>query len=161
MGKGRSKRVETLGALDRPERLLLWGLRAIAIGRSECPGLAHAFFAAWGYRGGQVLGACYVLVKCIALSGRRRLSVHVPGCNAMTPDEAGVLKVIAAAQVPDGDDALLRSRLRRLVESEPEEALVSAVLDVGQALKESGCILVSGSSSPDGASPQSRLATIH
>jgi len=126
--------------LDRPEHLLVWALRAIAIGNADCPLLDKTFAAACGPLGAEALSAYVLLVRAISLSGRRRLRVHAPGCPCVSSDEVAVVGVVAAAQASmrEGDETLLKMRLRFLVEGEANEAIVFAAQAIGRMLERRG-----------------------
>ena len=129
-----------LADLTRPEHLLIWALRAIAVGNGDCPLVARTFDKACGRLGGQAMHAYFALVKYIGMTGRRRLRVHTPGCPCVSVDETAIVGVVAAAQsdAPDGGESLLKMRLRFLVEGEPHEAFLSAARAVAQAFKVAG-----------------------
>src|SRR5580698_9147920 len=84
-------------AVVEPERLLVWALRAMAVGRGDCPGLLRAFSDACGRMGGPALHAYFVLVKSIGMTSRRRLRVLFPSCPDFTFDERAIVGVVAAA----------------------------------------------------------------
>lgn len=134
---------ESLEDLSRPEHLLVWALRAIGVGRGDCPLLAQTFTRALGPRGPEVFGAYLVLVKSIALTSRRRLAVHVPGCPCLGADELAVLGIVAAAQdEPHAAHAsLLQMRLRFLIAGEPKDVILRAARIVAHALEMKGHIL--------------------
>jgi len=89
---------ETIQALSRPEHLLVWALRAIAVGRGDCPLVAQTFAKACGPMGGHALQAYFTLIKFIGMTGRRRLRVHTPGCPCVSTDETAIVGIVAAAQ---------------------------------------------------------------
>jgi hypothetical protein len=123
--------------LSRPEHLLVWTLRAIALGNEDCPIVASTFRRVCGREGDEALQAYSVYVSLIA---RRRLRVHVPGCACVGRDELAVVAVIAAAQssLHDLDEAPLRGRLVALVGRDPDEALLFVAQSIARLLSESG-----------------------
>lgn len=135
-----SDTTETLEDLSRPEHLLVWALRALAVGHGDCPLVGRTFDKACGARGGQALTAYLALVRYIGLTGRRRLQVHVPGCPCVSTDEKAIVGVVAAAQdsLAGAGEDLLKMRLRFLVEGEPHPAFILAAQTVAQALKLNG-----------------------
>ena len=135
-----SDEIETLEDLSRPEHLLVWALRAIALGHGDCPLIARTFDKACGPMGGRAMVAYFALVKYIGMTGRRRLQVHTPGCPCVSVDETAIIGVVAAAQHPDRgtDESLLKMRMRFLVEGEPHEAFLTAARAVAGAFEASG-----------------------
>ncbi len=129
-----------LQKLSRPEHLLVWALRAIAVGHGDCAVVARTFAHACGEMGAEALQSYVVLVKYIGMTGRRRLRVHVPGCACVSLDETAIVGVVAAAQhsLRDGDDALLKMRLRFLLETEPKEVFLFAAQAVATILDACG-----------------------
>jgi len=134
--------IGSLEDLGRPEHLLVWALRAIAIGHGDCPLVSRTFAKACGPLGGQALAAYFALVRYIGMTGRRRLQVHLPGCPCVSVDETAVVGVIAAAQHPGcgSGETLLGMRMRFLVGGEPHEAFLSAARAVAGVLAASGHI---------------------
>ena len=130
----------TLRDLSRPEHLLVWALRAIAVGHGDCALVGRTFTHACGEMGGEALQSYVVLVKYIGMTGRRRLQVHVPGCPCVSLDETAIVGVVAAAQhsLREGNDALLKMRLRFLLESEPKEVFLFAAQAVATILDACG-----------------------
>ena len=133
---------QTLQELSRPEHLLVWALRAIAIGHEDCPLLCQTFNRTCGPMGWQALTAYGILVKTIGMTGRRRLCVHVPGCQCVGEDEKAIVGVVTAAQesLDRCDERRLRSLLQRLIEREPAESLVFAAQAVARILESSGLL---------------------
>jgi hypothetical protein len=126
--------------LIRPEHLLVWTLRAIAIGQGDCPRLSQAFEAACGPQGSHALMTYFALVRMIGVTGRRRLRLHAPGCLCLSADERAILAVIAAAQdgLRTGDTARLKAHLRWLVEGEPDQTFIHASNVVAHILQANG-----------------------
>ena len=52
-----SDEIETLEDLSRPEHLLVWALRAIALGHGDCPLIARTFDKACGPMAGRIPGS--------------------------------------------------------------------------------------------------------
>lgn len=88
-------------SLDRAPHTLLMGLRMIVVGRAECPVLRRMFVELCGPSGDEALTSLFVIVKLVAFRSRRRLSVHAPGCPAISSDELIFLSALAAAQRPE------------------------------------------------------------
>lgn len=155
---------DTIQNLTRPEHLLVWALRAIAIGHDDCPLLGQIFERACGPMGVPALGAYGILVKTIGMIGRRRLRVHVPGCPCVSLDEMAIVGVVAAGQqsLTHGDETLLRLRLQFLVESQPAESLIFTAQAVARMLEAGGCRLPTAPS-PKPAAYEGRpnLTTVH
>ena len=124
----------------QPEALLVWAIRALAVGRGDCPCLLRAFGDACARMGPPVLHAFFVLVKSIGMTSRRRLCVLYPGCPDTTFDERAIVGVVAAALecLDHTDESLLRMRLRFLVEGEPDPNTLFAARAVAQIFAASG-----------------------
>jgi len=135
--------VWTIQDLDRPEHLLVWALRTIAVGQANCPLLDKTFAAACGPVGPEALAAYFLLVRSISASGRRRMRVHAPGCACVSLDEIAVVGVVAAAQasIRDADETLLKMRLGFLVDATASEAIVFSAQALGRILERSGHVL--------------------
>ncbi len=127
-----------LSDLTQAEHLLVWSLRAMAVGHGDCPTLGRTFDRLCAPAGPAALQAYSVLVQLIGLSSRRRLKVHVPGCICLGHDETAVVGVVAAARqaLDDGDDNLLRLRLGFLAQSGSVSTLCTAALAVAEALRQ-------------------------
>jgi hypothetical protein len=123
-----------------PERLLVWALRAMAVGRGDCPCLLRAFGDACGRMGAPALHAYFVLVKSIGMTSRRRLRVLYPNCAHVTFDERAIVGVVAAAleSLHHTDETVLRTRLRFLVDGEPDPNTLFAARAVAQIFAASG-----------------------
>ncbi len=134
-----------------PERLLVWAIRAMAIGRGDCPCLLRAFSDACGRMGPPVLRAYFVLVRSIGMTSRRRLRVLYPGCSDTTFDERAIVGVVAAALDPMDrtDETLLRMRLRFLVDGEPDPNTLFVARAVAQIFAASGHALALDIHRPD------------
>ena len=157
---------ETIEDLSRPEHLLVWALRAIAIGRGDCPLVAQTFTKACGPMGGHALHAYFVLIKFIGMTGRRRLRVHTPGCPCVSTDETAIVGVVAAAQesIRASNETLLKMRLGFLVEGEPQQAYMFAAQAVARIFEASGHVLplhldTCGQRPAEGCTP--RLRVVH
>jgi hypothetical protein len=126
-----------------PERLLVWALRAMAVGRAGCPGLQRAFTDACGRMGVPALHAYFVLVKSIGMTSRRRLRVLYPSCPHSTFDERAIVGVVAAAleSLQHTDESMLKTRLRFLVDGDPDPNTLFAARAVAQIFAASGHML--------------------
>jgi len=126
--------------LTESEHLLLWALRAMAIGGGDCPALRHAFVRAGGPLGEEALACLFVAVKHLAFTGRRRLSVHVPGCRTISRDEQLLLQAFAAvpAVEADGWGGELCRRLAQIVGGPADPVLRRAVAAAGRLLPACG-----------------------
>jgi hypothetical protein len=142
-----------LSNLSRPEHLLVWAMRAIALGREDCPIVVEMFQRSCGARGEEVLQAYSIFVKYVAMTSRRRLQVHAPGCPCVGPDERALMAVLAAAQrsLEDLDEEPLHSRLWALI-GRRDESLLQVAQRIGQLLRLSGLVLATASAAlaPEG-----------
>jgi hypothetical protein len=129
--------------LSRPEHLLVWSLRAIALGNEDCPIVVNTFRRICGREGDEALQAYCVFARYVSLIARQRLRVHVPCCPCVGRDELAVVAVIAAAQssLNDLDEAPLRTRLCALVGRDPDEALLFVAQSIARLLASSGLSL--------------------
>lgn len=132
-----------LGELDPAEHLLIWGLRAMAVGRGDCPALGQTFGRLCGSMGQAVQQGHFILVRMIGMGARRRIQVHAPGCPCVGADETAVVGLVAAAQLAlrEGDDSLLRLRLDFLVGQRLADTVRSAAMGLAQAMSQGGCEL--------------------
>lgn len=137
--------VETVEDLTRPEHLLVWSMRVIALGHEECPLLSRAFQQMCGVHGLQALQTHLIFVKYVAMTAERRLQVHVPGCICLGSDEAAALAVVAAAQqsIRDRDEGGLRQALRELTGPRADESLILVAQALARLLDASGLVLPS------------------
>ena len=134
---------ESVHELTAPEHLLVWAMRAIALGREDCPVVVKTFRRACGANGDQVLQAYAVFARYVALTAQKRLKVHVPGCPCMSADEASMLAVVAAAQssLHTLDEQALKDQLARLAGRQAEDSLLIVAQSIGQLLEASDLIL--------------------
>ena len=135
-----SDRIERLVDLEKPEHLLVWTLRAVAFGRSDCPLLSRTYDATFGREGAHAFGAYFVLVRHVTQHARRKIRVHAPGCPSVCADELAIVGAVAAAQasLEEKDETLLRMRLGFLVNGEVCEAAVFSAQHIGQILQSHG-----------------------
>ena len=63
----------SLEDLDSGERLLVWSLRAMAVGHGDCPLMEQTFGRLCGPMGPAVLQAHFILMKLIGMTSRRPL----------------------------------------------------------------------------------------
>ncbi len=151
---------EDVRDLRRPEHLLVWALRAIAVGHADCPAVRQAFNAACGPSGDMARMGYFLLVRQIGVTGKRRLKLHMPGCICLSPDERSIVAVVAAAQdaIRTGDESRLRAHLRWLTEGEPPQTFLNVAREVAGALQDSGHRLPLRMASPP---PERTGFTVH
>lgn len=153
--------------LDQAEHILLWAIRAIAIGRSDCAGLRHAFRDLCGPVGDEALTTLFVLVKQLAFRSRRRLRLHAPGCSGISGDELMLLAAVAAAQGPVRDGAILPEApwLSQLIGAEADSSLIASARALAGLLARSGCRLIAGELRRPGAAalrpPEAEARVLH
>lgn len=125
--------------LSRAEHLVLRAVRAFVVGRGDCLTLRHTLAALCGAQTDQTLGALMVAVRLLALRSRRRLSVHLPGCGAISGDELMLLAALAAAQARAGGSGRPACPwIARLIGAPADPSLCAAFEAVGQLLAASG-----------------------
>jgi hypothetical protein len=127
------------------ERLLVRTIR-LAARDIRCAALAREFEDACGPSGAEAFRALECFLQQLALHGRRRLALSVPGERRLTTDEALILDVFAHAQAEDY--RALDERLTRLAGARPPVSLGGAVCLVAQALGMAG-LLLRASLAPD------------
>ena len=126
--------------LMRGEQLMLWSLRAVALGHSECPALRRAFHVALGSTAEEAFVALFVAVRTLGWCARGKLRLHVPGCDGVSGDERRLLGLFAGAQhaLTDGDEGPVRRRLDAMIEPRLAEGLLSILQTVASALEVNG-----------------------
>ncbi|MGC1302114.1 MAG: hypothetical protein WA840_07055 [Caulobacteraceae bacterium] len=134
---------DDFSGLERTEQLIVWTLRAIAIGHGECPTLRRMFGLTFGAGADDAFLGFFVTVRTLGWCGRRKLRLHVPGCMAVSPDERIILALFAEAQasLADGDESGVRARLAYLLDSRATEAVLLSLQTVASTLEASGCAL--------------------
>ncbi len=152
----------SLGDLDPAEHLLVWSLRAMAVGHGDCPALEQAFARLCGPMGPAAQQAHFILVRMIGVGARRRMQAHAPGCPCVGADETAVVGLVAAAQqaLRLGDDSLLRLRLGFLVGQGSADTVRCAALGLAQVLNHCGCELPVRMESSGRGEP-GRLRVVH
>jgi hypothetical protein len=130
-------------SLARAEQLTLWSLRAIALGHAECPALRRALHVALGSSAEEAFTSLFVAVRTLGWCARRRLRLHVPGCDGVSDDERRLLALFAAAQhaLADGDEGEVRRQLDALVEPPLTEGFLMTLQTVASALEVNGYTL--------------------
>ena len=126
--------------LARGEQLMVWSLRAIALGHADCPALQRALQVALGSSAEEAFTALFVAVRTLGWCARRRLRLHVPGCDRVSEDERGLLALFSAAQTAlvNGDEGEVRSRLEALIETSATAGLLMTLQTVTSALEVNG-----------------------
>ncbi len=140
--------------LARGEQLMLWSLRVIALGHADCPALQRALQVALGSSAEEAFTALFVAIRTLGWCARRRLRLHVPGCDCVGEDEASLLSLFAAAQhaLVDGDEHEAFVRLEALIEPSATPGLLMTLQTVTSALEVNGYPLP-GRASPSVAPP--------
>jgi hypothetical protein len=138
-----AERPEPIQALSRPEHLLVWTLRAVALGHEDDPVVIRTFRQACGEHGPKTLDAYCAFVRCVGMAADRRLTVHAPGCPCVSDDERALVACIAAAQgsLTRLDEARLTRRLEDLMGRHPGEALIFLAQAIGRFLFDAGLTL--------------------
>ena len=157
----------TTGALELgyAEHLLLQAVRAMAIGRGDCPMIQRSFADACGPLANQAMTALFVLVKQLAWKSGRRLALHVPGCRRISGDELMLLRAFADAQAVahTQTDARLDEQLGRLLGRAPDPSIRASIRMVAYLLSLNGHSLTCQETSVGARSAQSPPAgaTLH
>lgn len=126
--------------LLRGEHLVLFGLRAIALGHADCPVLTRTFRGLLGSDADDALMHMLAFVRVVGGAGARRVRLHPPGCCGVSPDERRVLGVVAAAQASlyAADETALREAMEALLGLPASEPCLFAAQAVAAALTLSG-----------------------
>lgn len=126
--------------LGRGEQLILWSLRAIALGNAESPALRRAFEVALRSCAEEAFAALFLVVRLIGWGGRRRLRLQAPGCACVSDDETELLALFAEAQrtIEAADETALRRRLGELVETRLQACVLASLQTVACALEVNG-----------------------
>jgi hypothetical protein len=124
-------------ALARGEQLIVWSLRAIALGHAECPALRRTFEVALGSSAEEAFAALFLAVRTLGWGATRKLRLHTPGCACVSADEREVVALLALAQ--EGvDEASLRRRVAALVSPPLHETFIDNLQAVASALEVHG-----------------------
>jgi hypothetical protein len=129
--------------LTRPEQLIIWTLRTVAVGHGECPMVRRMFGHSFGAGADDAFMGFFIAVRTLGWCGRRKLRLHVPGCMAVSPDEREIVALFAEAQasLTEGDETEVRARLAHLVDSGAAEAVLLSLQTVAGALEACGYTL--------------------
>lgn len=125
--------------LSQGEHMLLWAFRAHAFGVGGCGLVRRQFDQACGLAGAEALNGLAVFVRELALHGRRRVSLGVPGSYRLSRDEQLILALFAAAQ--GRDYPRLEAHLVWLVGGEPHALFGAAAALVAEAFEMNGLLL--------------------
>lgn len=120
------------------ERLLIGAVRRLAR-QSGCAGAQAHFEQACGWAGAEACRMLEAFVQQLALHGRRRLVLSLPGDPEVTADERAILDVFGCAQVEAY--AAMDDRLAALLGAEPPASLGAAACIVAETLAIHGCLL--------------------
>lgn len=132
----------TLGAdLSPPTRLALLAVRSVVAGEHACPTFGRAFRRGCGEAGRQGAAAVTLLVRLIALHGKRRVSVSPPSAWRLTRDEQTFAAAFEAARA--GHAAAVDAHLTWLLARSPPASAASALDLLAAALRGSEPPIVS------------------
>lgn len=129
----------SLCELSQGEHMLLWAFRAHAFGAGGCNVVRRQFEQACGLAGGEALNGLAVFVRELALHGRRRVSLSVPGSHRLSRDEQLIVALFAAAQARDYPR--MEAHLAWLVGGIPDPIFGAAAALVAEAFEMSGLVL--------------------
>jgi hypothetical protein len=158
-----SRERHDFASLARPEQLVVWSVRAIALGHADCPGLSRMFGLSLGHGAEDALLGFMVVVRTLGWCGRRRLRLHAPGCMHVSDDEHELLALFAAAQASlvNGDEDDLRNRLAALAEPGAHEALTLSLQAAAGALEVGGYRLDAARRKPPRPAETTAARTLH
>lgn len=120
------------------ERLLIGATRRLAR-QSGCAGARAHFEQACGWAGAEACRMLEVFVQQLALHGRRKLVLSLPGAPGLTADERTLLDVFGCAQAEAYD--AMDERLEALLGVAPPAPLGAAACVVAQTLAINGCFV--------------------
>jgi hypothetical protein len=122
------------------EHMLIWTLRAIAVGQGDCPLLRREFVGLCGPVADETFGALHLFVRLLGFRGARPLVLAPPGCPSISRDEQQFLSVFAAAAdaVETGRDARLMAALRWLLARPPEAPFADVAMVVARGVMVGG-----------------------
>jgi hypothetical protein len=154
---------QTIQTLSRPEHLLVWALRAVALGHEDDPVVIRTFRRACGEHGLRTLDAYCAFVRCVGMVADRRLKVHVPGCPCVSEDECAVVACLAAAQrsLTLLDEARLQHRLEALMGRHPGEALIFLAQAIGRFLLDADLTLPAREGDLANVTPRRPTVVLH
>ncbi|WP_290749618.1 hypothetical protein [Henriciella sp.] len=109
--------------------IAIWGFRACARGGAGCCAIVNGFGRAFGPANGpRVLNDMLEFARHVGHSGRRTVSLAMPGCARLASDELSIIAALAAAQLCDR--ALLELHLTWLMAKAPDEELAELLLSI-------------------------------
>ena len=117
--------------LDQGSHFLLWALRALARGCSNCCTMKKGFAFTFGQEAGHALLAMKSLASALGNDGNRKLMLSVPGCQKLTADELSILCLLASAQ--RDDQFQCQSHLTWLLAKSPSPELLNLCIGIAQA----------------------------
>ena len=126
--------------LERGEQLMLWSVRAIALGHAESPALQRVLQVSLGSAAQETFAAVFVAVRTLGWCARRRLRLHLPGCDGVSEDEIWLLELFGEAQqaLVWGDERAVRRRLGEVVDAPTAEGLLMTLQAATSALEVNG-----------------------
>lgn len=127
-----------LSPLLHGERLLIGAVRRLAR-QPGCAGAQALFEQACGWAGAEACRTLEVFVQQLALHGRRKLALSLPGDPALTADERTILDVFGCAQAEAYE--AMDERLEALLDGVPPASLGAAACVVAQTLAINGCLV--------------------
>ena len=149
-----------LGAADR---LVLFGLRAVAFGHADCAAVREVHVGLLAQHADLTLNHLVAFVRVAAARSRRRLALHAPGCCRVCRDEHLVLHVVRMAQEVqvDLDETRLRRALFDLLDGPACEGLVMATQGYGCALAAAGLHVGVAAEPAPRDRPDATVRTLH
>ena len=81
----------------------LWGFRACARGKAQCPVIVRGFRQMFEDEGLCVLTALLGLARVLGVEGRRSLTLASPGSARVTADELSIVAALAATMAQDAE----------------------------------------------------------
>ena len=125
--------------LSQGEHMLVWGFRAMAFGVGGCSLVRRQYDRACGVMGPEALNALKVFVRELAIRGKRKVTLCVPGSFRLSRDEQLIVAIFAAAQ---GEDyARMEAHLAWLLADACQPPFPAAACLVAQAFAMNGLIL--------------------
>lgn len=139
------------------EHMLLWAFRATAFGVAGCALVPRQFDESCGIGGSEALDAITVFVRELALHGRRKVTLCVPGSYRLSCDEQLILALFAAAQVEDYNR--MEAHLCWLLADQPRPPFAAAACLVAQVFSMNDLSLRSMPMHHGGSAPRATMAS--
>lgn len=126
--------------LDDLDRVVLWAIRSVAVGRADCPSLRRTFHDLYGPAADQILCGLLVMIRLLGARVADGLRLHMPGSNAVSRDELMILAALAGVQGQSSEEAGREAdnALAQLLGDGRDTSLACAIRYVAELLSDRG-----------------------